>query len=128
MTFVGKILVIVIMALALLFLGISTVVFTTATNWKDATAKEKAKVQDLTTKNNDASAKLEAHKKDLETATKGASQTKQGLDNRIGEMQAEIERIQKDITAARGEVVTAQMNAKQALDEAEARRNETTLL
>ena len=37
MTFVGKILVIVIMAFALLFLGISTVVFTTATNWKEAT-------------------------------------------------------------------------------------------
>ena len=35
MTFVGKILVIVIMAFALIFLGISTVVFTTAKNWKD---------------------------------------------------------------------------------------------
>src|SRR5947209_1665785 len=39
MTFVGKILVIVIMAFALLFLGISTVVFTTHTNWKEAVDK-----------------------------------------------------------------------------------------
>ena len=35
MTFVGKILVILIMAFSLVFLGVSTVVFTTATNWKD---------------------------------------------------------------------------------------------
>ena len=39
MTFVGKILVILIMVLSLVFLGVSTVVFTTATNWKDETAE-----------------------------------------------------------------------------------------
>jgi len=44
MTFVGKILVILIMALSLVFLGVSTVVFTTATNWKDETAKQKKSV------------------------------------------------------------------------------------
>ena len=47
MTFVGKILVIVIMVFALLFLGISTVVFTTRTNWKKATEKQKKKVNEL---------------------------------------------------------------------------------
>ena len=41
MTFVGRIFVIVIMAFSLLFLGISTVVFTTAKNWKNATDAEK---------------------------------------------------------------------------------------
>ena len=41
MTFVGKILVLVITALALVFLGVSTVVFTTATNWKEATEDAK---------------------------------------------------------------------------------------
>ena len=40
MTFVGKILVIVIMAFSLLFLGISTVVFTTSKNWMAATKDE----------------------------------------------------------------------------------------
>ncbi len=40
MTFVGKILVIVIMAFSLLFLGISTVVFTTSKNWMAATKEE----------------------------------------------------------------------------------------
>jgi hypothetical protein len=37
MTFVGKILVIVIMAFSLLFLGLSTVVYTTSKNWMTAT-------------------------------------------------------------------------------------------
>ena len=54
MTFVGKILVIVIMAFSLMFLGISTVVFTTATNWKEATTKAKAEVTELQKKNSDA--------------------------------------------------------------------------
>ena len=39
MTFVGKILVVVIMVFALFFLAVSTVVFSTAKNWKDETAK-----------------------------------------------------------------------------------------
>ena len=51
MTFVGKILVIVIMAFSLVFLGFSTVVFTTATNWKEATRSEKKKVNELQAKN-----------------------------------------------------------------------------
>jgi len=50
MTFVGKILVIVIMAFSLIFLGISTVVFTTARNWRTATEEQKKKVSDLTKK------------------------------------------------------------------------------
>ena len=40
MTFVGKILVILIMAFSLVFLGVSTVVFSTATNWKKKSAKQ----------------------------------------------------------------------------------------
>ena len=40
MTFVGKILVIVIMAFSLLFLGFSTVAFVTTRNWKTATEAE----------------------------------------------------------------------------------------
>ena len=50
MTYVGKILVIVIMAFSLIFLGISTVVFTTAKNWRTATEEQKKKVSDLTKK------------------------------------------------------------------------------
>ena len=41
MTFVGKILVIVIMVFALFFLAVSAVVFTTEKNWKDEVANQK---------------------------------------------------------------------------------------
>ena len=68
MTFVGKILVIVIMAFALLFLGISTVVFTTSKNWMAATKAEQKKVDELKKKLNDAQAQSEAAKKGLEEA------------------------------------------------------------
>ena len=47
MTFVGKILVIVIMAFSLLFLALSTVVFTTSKNWMVATKKEQEEVVKL---------------------------------------------------------------------------------
>ena len=56
MTYVGKILVIVIMAFSLIFLGISTVVFTTSKNWRTATEEQKKKVSELKKKLNDAQA------------------------------------------------------------------------
>jgi len=93
MTFVGKILVIVIMAFALMFLGISTVVFTTANNWKEAATKEKQKVSDLQKKNSDSTAALDALKKDLDAAKKSADQVKLGLDNRLAALASEIEQI-----------------------------------
>src|SRR4051794_33315827 len=127
MTYVGKILVMVIMAFALLFLGVSTVVFTTATNWKAETTKVREKVTELTNKNNDANTQVEALKKDLETASKSAGESKKSLENRIAALQTDIDGLNKDNTAARAEVATAQENARTALVEAEHRRNETNL-
>ncbi len=66
MTFVGKILVITIMAFALVFLALSTVVFSTSKNWMVATKTEQGKVEDLKKKLNDAKAASEAAKKGLE--------------------------------------------------------------
>jgi len=68
MTFVGKILVIVIMAFSLMFLGISTVVFTTATNWKAATTAAKTKVAELQKKNSDATTAIKSLEGDLAKA------------------------------------------------------------
>ena len=47
MTFIGKILVIVVMAFSLIFLGISTVSLSTAKNWSAAIQKEQTTVTDL---------------------------------------------------------------------------------
>jgi peptidoglycan hydrolase CwlO-like protein len=128
MTYVGKILVVVIMAFSLIFLGISTVVFTTAKNWRTATEEQKKKVSDLTKKLNDAQAGVQAAQKELDAAKGGFNALAQQLNDRIKMLEDENKRAQDQITTARGQVVTAQANAKTALDEADARRKETELL
>jgi hypothetical protein len=128
MTFVGKILVIVIMAFALMFLGISTVVFTTATNWKAATTKAKQQVADLQKKNSDAKTAAEALKKDFLAAKTEHDNATQKLQNSIAQLTENIENIRKEATAARSEVATAQTNAKTALEEAEHSRKEADRL
>ena len=122
MTFVGKILVIVIMAFSLIFLGISTVVFTTAKNWRTATEEQKKKVSDLTKKLNDAQAAVDASKKDLDAEKGKYDALSNNLNNQIKAQEAQIANAQKEITQVSGEVATAEMNAKTALEEAEARR------
>ena len=124
MTFVGKILVIVIMAFSLIFLGISTVVFTTTKDWRDATEKQKEKVRDLTKKLNDAQAAVEAANKDLDSAKAGYEALSKNLNNQIQAQEALIASAQKQITQVSGQVATAEMSAKTALEEAEFRRNE----
>jgi len=128
MTFVGKILVIVIMAFALMFLGISTVVFTTATNWKEATTKAKQQVAELQKKNSDAAAKTEALNKEFAAAKTEHANAATRLQNSIAQLTSDIENIRKEATEARGEVATAQTNAKTALEESEHSRKEAERL
>jgi hypothetical protein len=128
MTFVGKILVIVIMAFALMFLGISTVVFTTATNWKEATTKAKQQVAELQKKNSDAVEKTKAFEKEFAAAKTEHANAATRLQNSINQLTADIENIRKEATEARGEVATAQTNAKTALEEADHSRKEAERL
>jgi hypothetical protein len=128
MTFVGKILVIVIMAFAILFLGISTVVFTASENWKEATAAEKKKVDKLRTENNDFQTKIAAAKKEMEAAK---SEHKAKIDQhsaRIHSLEEEAKGLQNELTEARTKLEVAQQNAKTALDEAAQHRAETEQL
>lgn len=128
MTYVGKILVIVIMALSLIFLGVSTVVFSTAKNWRTATEEQKKKVADIQKKLNDAQAGVDAAKKDLEAAKANYDALTKANEAKIAVLEKETASEQQQITQARQEVADAQANAKTALAEAEARRNETTHL
>ena len=125
MTFVGKILVFAIMALSLIFLGISTVVFTTAKNWRSATEEQKNKVSDLTKKLNDAQAAVDASKKDLDAAKANYDALNKNLNNQVQAREAQIANDQKQIMQVNGLVTTAQTSAKTALEEAEARRKES---
>lgn len=128
MTFVGKILVIVIMAFSLMFLGISTVVFTTATNWKEATTKAKAQVTELQKKNSDATTAIKTLEGDLAKAQTSHKAAVDTLNNTIAQLTKDIDSIRNEATAARGEVATAQTNAQSALQEAEHSRNEAQRL
>jgi hypothetical protein len=128
MTFVGKILVIVIMAFSLLFLGISTVVFTTSKNWVTATKDEKQKVDDLKKKLNDATAEADAAKKEREDAKSSYDALAKGLDSKINLLEEQNKHDQVQYTTASGQLAIANQNAKSSLDEVEAKRQETLLL
>lgn len=128
MTFVGKILVILIMALSLVFLGVSTVVFTTATNWKVETEKQKVEVGKLQTQlstaqqlEKDAQGKLEEAKKDHGTAVRN-------YDNQVAALKADAEKAQGEITQARTALTDAQSNAQLSLQDATARATDANKL
>jgi len=128
MTFVGKILVILIMALSLVFLGVSVVAFTTSKNWKDETAKQQEAVNKLKTQlgtetdlKKAAETKLEQAKADHATATKT-------LETRITTLTQDNEKAQAEITTARTQLTEAQTNANLALGETKAKTDEISKL
>ncbi len=121
MTFVGKILVITIMAFALVFLALSTVVFTTSKNWMVATKNERAKVEDLKKKLNDAKAASEASKKTLEDEKAKFDEQLKTLANSLTSEQDSNKQNIAQLTAARSQLGVAQQTAKSALEEAAAK-------
>jgi len=128
MTFVGKILVILFMAFSLVFLGVSTVVFTTATNWKQATEAERKKVNDLQTKVGDLSKEFDKAKTDYAAAQAAHKAAAKQQEDKVAALEADIKRAGEEITSSRKALEVAQQNAKLALDEASARKSETDLL
>jgi len=128
MTFVGKILVIVIMAFSLLFLGISTVVFSTATNWKDATAKEQAKLSELQKKQSDALGAIEGSKKELATAKASYEAASKQLADQNAALKADVDRAVVEKTEAQKALEIAGQTAKTSLDQALALKSESDLL
>jgi hypothetical protein len=124
MTFVGKILVFFITALSLVFLGVSTVVFTTASNWKEATKKQQESVSKLQTSTNDLKAQIAAA--DAES-TKLQAKHKSELkvqEDQVASLQAKIDQLTGETTESRKALEVAQQNARSALDEAGAEKQE----
>jgi len=128
MTFVGKILVIVIMAFSLLFLALSTAVFTTSRNWMVATKKEQEEVGKLKKKVQDAQAKADASNKGLEDATVAFAAKSKSYDGDLASLQDQVKRITADLTAAKNQQTAADQTAKSALDEVDDKRQQTELL
>jgi hypothetical protein len=128
MTFVGKILVIIITVLALFFLALSTVVFTTATNWKDEATTLKTKVSELETKVRGSTENLEAAKKDLDSAKLAHEAELKNLNETNTKREDENRRLQDEITKQRAAVAVALENEKASHLDAEAQRKETVVL
>jgi len=128
MTFVGKILVIVILVFSMFFLALSTVVFTTATNWREQSQKNQEAITALNTKLGTVTAEAEARTKDLEDAKASYETQVKKFQQDIAALQDDIGRFQKQYQDATTKLETAQEAAKTALAEAEARRQETTQL
>ena len=128
MTFVGKILVIIIMACSLLFLGISTVVYTTSTDWHDKTTKEQAKVTELQKKQSDAQGAIEANKVDLATAKAEHEAAKKQLSDQLAVVEGDKERALAEMNEARKEAAVAAQTTKTSLDQAQFLKNETVQL
>jgi hypothetical protein len=128
MTYVGKILVLLIMAMSLVFLGVSVTAFVTATNWKEATAKKDAdlkKVQgQLATSDSgkkDAEAKLQTAQADLAATTKKYEDQLTNLRTEATNAQAEKTQLQTALT-------DANTNSSLATAESQARTAEMTKL
>jgi uncharacterized protein YlxW (UPF0749 family) len=128
MTQVGKILVLVIMAFSLIFLGISTMVFVTSKNWKDATAKKDAEVKKIQGELRSEQAKLAEAKKNLEDAQAASQAATKALNSRIKTLEDQTNQDRAQITETRTRLEVATQSAKSALEEVDARRRETTLL
>lgn len=128
MTYVGKIFVILIMAMSLVFLGVSVAAFVTATNWKEATAKREAdlkKVQgQLATRDaekKDAEAKLASTQAELAAAVKKH-------EDEIAAQTKDLEAARAEITQIRTAQTDAQTNAALAVAEAQTRTAEMNQL
>jgi cell division protein FtsL len=128
MTFVGKILVIIIMVFALFFLALSTVVFTTAKNWKDEVSTLKTKQSELQKQKSDLDARVKDAADALKKAQDEHDQKIKDRENEIADLTKKIEDRERETTEQRKAVGTSEENMRAALAEAKARQDETKLL
>lgn len=125
MTTVGKILVSLIMIFSLVFLGVATTTFVTASNWKEETKKKQEENSKLKTQIQTVQASADQYKGALDTATKDHDSAVKVLKGNLADREAEITKAQAEITAARKQLTDAEANARVSLEDSAARRKET---
>jgi len=128
MTFVGKILVIIIMFFAVLFLGLSTVVFSTGTNWREAYAAKKKENDELKSQVAAKQAEAAARTADLAAAKTASDNQVAQLNTQIRTLEEQRKAAEAQLTDVRTQLETATQNARSALEEAQARVRETEVL
>jgi chromosome segregation ATPase len=123
-TFIGRILVIAITTLSLLFLGISTVAYSTARNWQSAPAAEQKKVDELKKKLQGLQPDLDLAKKALEDAKSALANETKSLTSKLASLEDENKRDLEKITSTRDQLVTAQQTARTTLEQIQAKREQ----
>lgn len=127
-TFIGKILVTLIATLSLLFLGISTVVYSTSKNWQTATAPEQKKVDELKKKLQTVEQDVEAAKKGLEDAKAALAAETKTLSGKLATFEEENKRDLEKIASTKEQLVTAEETARATLNEVQAKREQIARL
>jgi hypothetical protein len=116
------------MAFSLIFLGISTVVFTTATNWKGKSDEQAKKIQEVSKKLNDAKASVTDAETKLKTAEAEQKTAISQRETRIADLADQVKKAEDEMRRAQSELEVAQTNAKTALAEATARKGQIDTL
>jgi chromosome segregation ATPase len=127
-TFIGRILVIVITSVTLLFLGISTVAFSTARDWTKATQGLQKKVTDLKKDVQKLQEDQDKAKKVLDDAKAALTAETKTVNVRIAALKDENKRDTEKITSVRDEVLKAHDVATKTLQEVEAKRKQVDQL
>ncbi|HEY2154025.1 MAG TPA: hypothetical protein VGH33_00245 [Isosphaeraceae bacterium] len=118
MTFAGKILVIVIMAMSLVFLGVSTVALTTATDWKRAIGEQNKANQEIEGQLQKAVADRDAFKGKLDIAQKDHAAATRPIENQIKALQAEEKQGREAIRKGQEDLLKHQSETKNFLEDA----------
>jgi len=128
MTFVGKILVIVLMVFSILFLALSAVVFTTTADWRAKSQEQKDLVTKRTTELNDAKQSVDNLTKNLAAAQAQHKAQVAQLETQKADLTTQNTTLQKEIADARTKLEVALKNMQTAQQEAEVRARESTQL
>jgi len=128
MTFVGKILVIVIMICSVIFFGLTVVAFVSTTNWREAFTEQKKKNDDLQKQVNDNKTLAETRANELAKAQADHKAEVDQLNAQIKDAQAKMEDQQKKAEDVTKQLEVAQQTAKDAAADALARAKDTDTL
>jgi chromosome segregation ATPase len=123
-TFIGKILVIVITCVSLLFLGITTVAYSTAREWPKVVSAEQAKIDALKKKLQAINQDVDVAKKVLDDAKAALANEPKALNARISSLQEENTRDTDQETTVKAELATAEQAARKLLQEVQVKREQ----
>lgn len=128
MTFVGKILVIVIMVFALFFLALSTVVFTTEVNWSARVTEQNTQIGKLKDEKTRLIADVGSQKTALDEAKNSLTTATKKFEQDLKDLTEQNSRRQDEVTKQRTAVETALQQVDAFQKEAQARIDEANVL